>query len=78
MGMLAFIPKFIHTVNVWLFGFPIIIRYKSGQKVRIRCKIFEGTKNEDGNISHVKWRTNGGQIIYIGIDNVESIYSPVL
>ncbi len=76
VGVLGFIPKCIRAVNVFLFGFPIVIRYNSGQKVRIRCKAFHITKDDDNTICN--WELTSGQVLVLGVTDIESIYSPVL
>ena len=77
MAILSFIPRVIRWVNIFLFGYPIVIRYKSGQKLRLRCKKFIITQNENCKVVKVQWEDSYGFIYHIGVEEIESTYSPV-
>lgn len=77
MAILSFIPGIIRWINIFLFGYPIVIRYKSGQKLRLRCKNFSVT-HRDSKVVKVEWETTYGFIYSVGIEEIESVYSPVI
>lgn len=63
-----------------LFGvkelYTVIVRYKSGQSVTVRCREFTVKTDGLGNITAMTWNIPAGLVgpINVGINNVESVW----
>jgi hypothetical protein len=70
--------KFLNKLRVVLGIKPVYkvtINYKSGKSVVIRCTEFK-TKRSGGELTEVEYTlVEGVGILFIGIDNIESIYT---
>lgn len=53
--------------------YKVLIRYKSGYSVTIRCKSFKSTRRTDGSLE-VQWHDARPKPLLIGVDEIESVF----
>lgn len=73
--MISYVRRVIRWV---VFGRRVnllVITYKSGRVVKLRCREYTVTHTSGSNITKMEWTRPNRDPLPIGLENIESIYA---